>query len=157
MLWSASPARLVESLDGKGVLRRLAHGLYMLAERNRFGGFKRAQDDDMLRALLGDDNFIVTGSEAWNALGMGAKGVLTAPIVYNHHRTGEAEIDGRRFQFRRCKFPRTATPEWYVVDLAKNHETAQISLDDLGTAMSRALEMGRLDPERLASAALYPS
>ena len=101
--WTSNPARLVDSLEGRGILRRLAHGLYMRADRTKFGGVRRADDDELLRAFLADDNFVVTGSEAWNALGLGSKAVLAAPFVYNHQRTGEVTVDGRRFFFRRCK------------------------------------------------------
>jgi hypothetical protein len=152
--WTSNPARLVVTLEEKGVLRRLAHGLYMVTERTKFGGFRRAQDDELLCAFLGDDNFAVTGSDAWNALGLGAKAVLAAPFVYNHHRSGEATVDGRRFFFRRCKFPKVASPEWYVIDLLENHSAAQIGLDDAKIALVRALERERFDPERLARAAV---
>jgi len=125
----------------------------MRVDRTKFGGVRRADDDELLRAFLADDNFIVTGSEAWNALGLGAKAVLAVPFVYNHQRTGEVTIDGRRFVFRRCKFPRQPSPEWFAVDLLENHETAQLGLDDASTALVQALKLGRFDPGRLARVA----
>jgi hypothetical protein len=152
--WTSNPSRLVDALEEKGILRRLAHGLFMMVERTKFGGFRRAQDDDLLRAFLGDDNFVVTGSDAWNALGLGAKAVLTAPFVYNHHRSGEATVDGRRFLFRRCKFPKMASPEWYVIDLLENHCAAQLGLDEAEDSLTTALVRRRFDPERLASSAI---
>jgi len=151
--WTSNPARLVDALAARGVLRRIAHGLYMRVDRTKFGGVRRADDDELLRAFLADDNFVVTGSEAWNALGLGAKAVLSAPFVYNHQRTGEVTLDGRRFVFRRCKFPRQPSPEWFVVDLLANHETAQLGLDDASVALVRALKRKRFDPERLARVA----
>jgi len=151
--WTSNPARLVDALAERGVLRRLAHGLYMRVEHTKFGGVRRADDDELLRAFLADDNFVVTGSEAWNALGLGAKAVLAAPFVYNHQRTGDVTLDGRRFVFRRCKFPRQPTPEWFAVDLLENHETAQLGLDDASTALVKALKRERFDPARLARVA----
>ena len=97
--------------------------------------------------------FVITGSESWNALGLGAKAVLAAPLVYNHQRTGEVVLDGRRFILRRCKFPREPSAEWYVIDLLENHETAQLSLEDASHALQRALELGRFEPGRLARVA----
>lgn len=150
MAWTSNPARLVDALERKGILRRLAHGLYMRSDRTKFGGLRRAEDEELLRAYLGDDNFVITGSEAWNALGLGAKAVLTVPFVYNRQRTGEASIDGRRFVFKRVKFPRDPKAEWYVVDLLEHHMTAQLGLDNAEVALVHALASGRFDPVLLA-------
>jgi hypothetical protein len=152
--FTANPARLVEELEHKGILRRLAHGLYMRVDRTKFGGVRRAEDDELLSAFLGDDNFIITGSDVWNTLGLGAKAVLASPIVYNHQRVGEIVLDGRRFLFKKCKFPRNVTAEWYVVDLIENHDTAQLGLDDAYSALIKALESQHFSAKTLVRAAV---
>lgn len=151
--FTANPARLVDSLEKKGVLRQLAHGLYTRSERTKFGGVRRPDDDELLRGFLGDDNFVVTGSDAWNQLGLGSKAVLATPLVYSHQRSGEEVLDGRRFLFKRSKFPRSPSPEWYVVDLLDNHKTAQLGLDDALNSLVRALQKKRFSPALLARAA----
>ena len=45
-----------------------------------------------------------TGSEHWNALGLGTTAVFPAKLVYNTKRSGEFTLGGRRFLLRRVGF-----------------------------------------------------
>jgi hypothetical protein len=150
--WSSNPTRLAQQLVGEGRLRRLRHGLFTVPTESKWGPGSPS-DEELLRALLGGADFVLTGPEYWNALGLGATALSPVRLVYNSKRSGTFELDGRRFRLRRVARPRRVTPEWYAVDLLENHLLSGASLERLEEGLVRALAEKRLSVKRLGQAA----
>ncbi|MBX3245770.1 MAG: hypothetical protein KF901_01165 [Myxococcales bacterium] len=142
--WSANPTRLARRLVDEGKLREAAHGLYYAPMPTRFGPAP-ASSEELLRAFLGGEPFLVTGPPQWNALGLGSTATFAVTLVYNTRRTGEVLLDGRRFLLRRVYFPKDPTPEWFVIDLLQHHEMAGAAREGLVAT----LRLGRWDRGRL--------
>lgn len=147
-MWSANPPRLAKRLVREGVLVPLAHGLFAHPERSRFGNVPPT-DQEMMRAFLDGGEFVFTGPERWNALGLGSTSMFATPLVYNTKRSGTFELGNRRFLLRRVAFPVNPTPEWFVVDLLENADQAGASKRELAEALGRALQRGAFIRERL--------
>jgi hypothetical protein len=146
--WSKNPTRLARRLVDEGKLRQAAHGLYYAPIPSKFGPAP-ASDEELLRALLGSEPFLITGPPCWNPLGLGSTAMFAVKLVYNTRRTGEIILDGRRFLFRRVYFPETPTPEWFVVDLLQQHDMAGVVLSELRHGLVATLRLGRWDRTRL--------
>ncbi|MBZ0274169.1 type IV toxin-antitoxin system AbiEi family antitoxin domain-containing protein [bacterium] len=147
--WSTNPSRLAGRLVREGKLERLGHGLYAHEKQSRFG-LSPPRDEELLRAFLGTDDFLVTGPERWNLLRLGTTAWFASRLVYNKKRSGRFVLDGRPFIFRRVLYPRDPAPEWFVVDLFENARSVGANEDDLAKALARAIREGRFDSERLA-------
>jgi hypothetical protein len=146
--WSANPARLAKRLVRQGRLRQAARGLFYASVQGRFGQAPAAEDE-VLRAFLRDDAFVITGPPKWNALGLGSTAMFAATLVYNRKRTGEFTFDGRRFLLRRVLFPSEPPPEWFVVDLLQHHDTAGVTLAELAARLVARIADGCWNPDRL--------
>jgi len=146
--WGANPTRLAERLVSDGRLTRLAHGLYLAPSQTRFGAAPPTADA-LLRALLSGDDYVFTGPESWNALGLGATAVSAVRWVYNRKRSGDFEFAGQRFHLRRVAFPSRPTAEWLVVDLFENLPFAGVEAAVVEDRLVHALAAGRFDPEAL--------
>jgi hypothetical protein len=149
--WGQNPTRLAARLVREGRLREAAHGLYYAPMPTRFGSAP-ASDSELLRAFLNDTPFLITGPPRWNALDLGATAMFAGTLVYNTERTGEFELDGRRFLLRRVRFPPSPSPEWFVVDLFQHHAMAGVALTTLEEGLTRTLRAGRWDESRLRAA-----
>lgn len=150
--WGANPTRLAARLVSEGRLQRLAFGLYFAPITTKFGASPPTLYE-VLRALLKADTYVVTGSERWNALGLGATAVSPILLVYNRRRSGEFELAGHRLLLRRVAFPARPTPEWYVVDLLENLSVAGVETERLEKRLGTALGAGRFNLDRLRAAA----
>jgi hypothetical protein len=146
--WSSNPTRLARRLVDEGKLREAAHGLYYAPVPTKFGPAPAA-DEELLRAFLGDEPFLVTGPPRWNALGLGSTAMFAMTLVYNTRRTGEVVLGGRRFLLRRVYFPEDPSPEWFVIDLLEHHDMAGVALSELRGGLVGTLRLGRWDRERL--------
>lgn len=146
--WSANPTRLARRLVGRGELREAARGLYYAPKQTRFGPAPPSSEE-LLRAFLGSDRFIVTGPPHWNALGLGSTSMFAVTLVYNTKRSGEFRLAGRRFLLRRVCFPVDPAPEWFVVDLLQHHDMAGVALSELRAGLVATLRLGRWDRELL--------
>jgi hypothetical protein len=146
--WGANPTRMAEQLVATGQLRKLRHGLYYRPQRSKWGVVPPARDE-VLRALLKGTPFLVTGSGAWNALGLGSTAVFATPLVYNSRLSGEVTIDEFRFAFRRVRYPSPVNTEWLVVDLIQNRDMAGLDTETLTQPLRAALRSGRFDAARL--------
>lgn len=150
--WGQNPTRLAARLVREGRLREAAHGLYYAPVPTRFGPAP-ASESALLRAFLNDTPFVVTGPPRWNALDLGATAMFAGTLVYNTERTGEFELDGRRFLLRRVRFPPSPSPEWFVVDLFQHHAMAGVALTTLEAGLTRTHRAGRWDEGRLRETA----
>ena len=146
--WSANPTRLARRLVAEGKLREAAHGLYYAPVVTRFGATP-ATDEELLRAFLGSERFVVTGPPYWNALGLGSTALFAVTLVYNTSRSGEVLLGGRRFLLRRVYFPEKPTAEWFVIDLLQHHGMAGVGLSSLRAGLVATLRAGRWDRAHL--------
>ena len=150
--WSGNPTRLANRLVERGLLQRLAHGLYLHPSESRFGSVPPT-DRELLRAFLGGAPYVVTGPEAWNALGLGSTAMHADTLVYNTKRSGMFRLAGRTFRLRRVAFPRNPPKEWFAVDLLERADEAGVSRREVASAVAAAVEAGRLDAETLRAMA----
>lgn len=153
--YGKNPTRLAKRLVGEGQLRQLAHGLYVRPRQSKFGPVPPT-DEALMRVFLKRKPFLLTGPDQWNPLGLGSTALFAEQLVYNNERTGEVQLGGRRFRLRRVRFPKQPRPEYFAVDLLKNHRMAGVSLDELHQGLQDAVQAGRLDGQGLrANAARY--
>jgi len=150
--WGKNPARLAQRLVEAGQLRELAHGLYYVPGKSRFGAVPPS-DDTVLRAFLESDDYVVTGPPAWTTLGLGATAMFAATLVYNRKRSGEFVLGGRTFLLRRVAFPVHPPREWFAVDLIEHQGMAGVDADALAAGMRREMRAGRLDASLLVEMA----
>jgi len=147
-LWSANSTRLARRLVDEGKLLEAAHGLYYAPIPTRFGPAP-ASSEELLRAFLGGDPFLLTGPPYWNALGLGSTAMFAVTLVYNTRRSGEFRLGGRRFLLRRVYFPQNPTVEWFIVDLLQHHDMAGVALSELRAGLVATLRSGRWNRKRL--------
>jgi hypothetical protein len=150
--WSTNPPRLAKRLVREGVLVPMVHGLFACPERGRFGVIPPS-DEELMRAFLDGSPFVFTGSDRWNALGLGTTAVFATRLVYNTKRSGLFDFGGRRFLLRRVAFPESPPVEWFVIDLFEHAEQAAAAPAALAAALTTALAQGKFDNERLAAMA----
>lgn len=150
--WGKNPTRLARRLEREGEVERLGHGLYYVPETSRFGPVPPAEDE-LLSTFLKSRDYVVSGSRAWNPLGLGATGVERHPLVYNKKRSGVLDVGGRTFEFRRVRYPDPPTPEYFVVDLFENRDRAGVDRSTLRQRLEGALEAGRFSADRLGEMA----
>jgi hypothetical protein len=146
--WGINTPRLAKRLVQEGKLVPLTHGLFTHPKRSRFGAVPPS-DKELMRAFLEGTPFVFTGSEHWNALGLGTTAVFAAPLVYNTKRSGAFDFGGRRFVLRRVAFPENPPPEWFVVDLLEHADQAGVSRGELSASLAQALARGTFNRERL--------
>ncbi len=146
--FSANPSRLAKRLVRDQQLVPLGKGLFARPAKGRFGAVP-PDDDELMRGFLDGAPYVFTGSERWNALGLGVTAVFAMRLVYNTKRSGTFELGGRRFLLRRVVFPSKPSKEWFVVDLFENAEKAGVSRAELSRTLSRALRDEAFDRERL--------
>ncbi len=146
--WSANPTRLARRLVHEGKLLEAARGLYYAPIPTRFGPAP-ASSEELLRAFLGGEPFLLTGPPYWNALGLGSTAMFAVTLVYNTLRSGEFLLGGRRFLLRRVYFPEQPTAEWFIVDLLQHHGMAGAALSELRAGLVATLRCGRWDRARL--------
>lgn len=141
--WDANPTRLAKKLVANGTLVPLNKGLYARLRVSKFGAVP-PDDTEVMRGYL-EDEFVFTGPDRWNSLGLGTTALHSAPTVYNRKRSGSTELAGRRFNLRRVNFPSNPPPEWFVVDLFEHAEQAGASRAELSENLAQALARGTFD------------
>ena len=110
--------KLVESKE----LVRAAPGLYYRPQMGKFGP-RPAAVEELVRAFLNDDDFLLTSLSDYNQLGLGLTLLYTQTLVYNRNRHGEFVLDGKRFSFRRPRnFPKELSKEFLFVDVLNNRQ-----------------------------------
>lgn len=118
--WSKSVDRHARELVEEGTLQKLRNGLYYCPKPSLFGDVP-ADDKQLVKSFLKDDDFLLTSPNAYNALGLGTTQLYNTRVVYNHKRHGVFELGGKKFDFRRKpRFPNKITLEFLLVDLVNN-------------------------------------
>lgn len=147
--WAKNPFALATRLVHEGTLRHLGHGLYHFPEQSRFG-LLPPDEHELVRAFLCGRPFVFSGTDAWNALALGTTQERMVALVYNDSRSGLFVLDGRRYQFKRTRFPERPSAEWFAVDFVNNIDDVVDA--DVGRnlrALRRRLERD-LDPHTFA-------
>jgi Family of unknown function (DUF6088) len=113
--------RDLATLADKGVLKKIAAGIYYKPASSRFGVLP-PEDEDLVQCFLRDDIFLVFSWNQYNALGLGLTQLYNRLVVYNHKRHGIFKLGNKTFDFRRPArgFPNKITPEFLLVDLVNN-------------------------------------
>ena len=118
--WSKSVDRHTRELVGQGVLQKLQNGLYYYPQDSVFGPVP-ADERELVRRFLKEEDFLLTSPNAYNTLGLGTTQLYNTRIVYNHKRHGHFMLGGLPFEFRRKpRFPRKLSEEFLLVDLLNN-------------------------------------
>jgi hypothetical protein len=99
-------------------------------------------------------DWVFTGSEVWNALGLGATAVQAERWVYNYKRSGHVKLGNHRFFMRKIPFPVKPPVEWFVVDLLNHQSAAAIEQESLVSLLQTALAEKRFHSESLREMAL---
>lgn len=140
--WSKSVDSHLKKLVEDGTLKKLSQGLYYFPKKTAFG-YAPPEEETLVRFLLKGDRFLLTSPNAYNNLGVGTTQLYNTRTVYNHKRHGEVTVGNRKFNFRlRQQFPKTATPEFLLVDLVNNlNKLAEDREGLLNKILSRAERM----------------
>lgn len=113
---------LAESV-AEGSLQKLAQGLYY-APKNTAFGIVPPDEDQLIKAFLKDDDYLITSPNYYNVLGLGSTQLYNTKRIYNHKRHEDIKLGNRVYEFRRKpKFPKKLTQEYMVIDLLNNLET----------------------------------
>lgn len=129
--WSKSVDRHARELVDQGVLQKLRNGLYHYPKESAFGQVP-ADERELVRSFLKEDDFLLTSPNAYNVLQLGTTQLYNSRVVYNRKRHGHFMLGGHRFEFRRKpRFPRKLTEEFLLVDLLNNLPTLAEDADTL--------------------------
>jgi hypothetical protein len=133
--------RHLAELVSEGRLQKLSQGLYYVPRMSRFGALPPA-DDALVRAFLGEPQYLMFSPASYHALGLGTTQLSNLTRVYNHKRHGLFTFAGRTFDFKlKPRFPKTITPEFLLVDLLNNLDTlAEDAAQVLALAQAKLAE-----------------
>ncbi len=74
-----------------------------------------------MRNFLKTDDFLLTSYNYFNQLGLGLTQVYNNYVVYNHKRSGDFSLGGKRFKFRVVPaYPPKLDKDFLLVDLLNN-------------------------------------
>ncbi len=132
-------------------LVRAAPGLYYRPVMTKVGPLP-ASAEELVRAFLSDEDFLLTALDDYNPLGLGLTQLYNETIVYNRKRHGRFVLDGRQFSFRRPRnFPRNLTKEYLYIEALNNRKEL---LEDTSRFELRLAEQAKaLDGKELLRAA----
>lgn len=118
--FSTAVDRDLSSLVETDQVKKLSGGLYYRPRSNAFG-VTPPEEEDLVRAFLKTDDFLLTSYNHFNQLGLGLSQVYRAHMVYNHKRTGKHLLGGKHFEFRVVPaYPDKLSKEFLLVDLLNN-------------------------------------
>lgn len=149
--WSKSVDRHARELVDQGVLQKLQNGLYYYPQASVFGSVP-ADERELVRSFLKEDDFLLTSPNAYNTLGLGTTQLYNTRVVYNHKRHGHFTLGGLPFEFRRKpRFPRKLSEEFLLVDLLNNLPT--LAEDTEALRMRARVKINELSARKLRLAA----
>lgn len=128
--------RHLKQLLDTGDLEKLAPGLYYAPKSSAFGRVP-PRDDELIKAFLKDEHFLLISPNSYNSLGVGTTQLYNKSVVYNHKRHGLFKLGNRSFEFRlKPRFPKKIDKEFLLVDLLNN-------LDSLAENKSNILALAK--------------
>ena len=134
--WSKAVDRHLQYLVKEGFLQKMSPGLYYCPAQASFGEVP-PEDEEIVRAFLKSNDFLLTSPNLYNSLGVGTTQLYNKRVVYNHKRHGNFTLGGKDFDFRlKHKFPVKLTKEFLFVDLLNN-------LNDLAEDRQEVLKYAR--------------
>lgn len=113
--------RDLANLVDKGSLEKVAPGLYYKPRVSRFGALP-PNNDDLVKAFLRGDFFLLYSWNDYNALGLGLTQLYNRMVAYNRKRHGVFTLAHQEYDFRRPArgFPEKLSREFLLVDLVNN-------------------------------------
>lgn len=148
--YSKAVDRDLAKLADKGLLEKVAAGLFYAPKKSRFGTLP-PDDKTLVKVFLRDNDFLLFSWNEYNTLGLGLTQLYNRTVVYNHKRHGVFELGNKSFDFRRPNrgFPKKLTPAFLLVDLFNN-------LNELAEEDTEAVKakMKKLPVDLLKQAAL---
>lgn len=151
--WSNAVDRHLNQLQEEKALFKLSGGMYYCPKESPFGPVPPS-DDELVKAFLKDDRFLLMTPNAYNCLGVGTTQLYNETIVYNHKRHGVYLLGKRSFRFvLKHHFPLDLSEEFLLVDLV-NH------IDQLAEDRDRILNLVKtkaqlMNQEHLKDALLH--
>jgi len=134
--WSKAVDRHLKYLVKEWTLQKMSPGLYYCPAKASFGEIP-PEDEELVRAFLKSNDFLLTSPNLYNSLGVGTTQLYNKRVVYNHKRHGKFTLGGNVFDFRlKHKFPEKLTKEFLFVDLLNN-------LDELAEDRQEVLESAK--------------
>jgi hypothetical protein len=144
---SGSVDRHLPQLVRDGTLNKLSGGLYYKPTESSFGKAP-ADEHELVRAFLKDDDFLVTSPNLYNSLGLGTTQLYNTRRVYNHKRHGVFKLGNRSFEFVRKPYvPKKLTKEFLLVDLVNNLK--DLEEDQTSILANIALKVREMDARKL--------
>lgn len=112
--------RDLKTIVACGRARKLAGGLYCLTGTKPFGAAS-PEEKELVRAFLKSGDFLLASHNDFDQLGLGPTQPYDSRVVYNHKRSGDFLLGGKRFRFRIVRaYPKSLSTEYLLVDLL-NH------------------------------------
>ena len=101
-------------------VKKVSGGVYYRPRKNAFGDAP-PDEKDLVKTFLKTKDFLLTSYNYFTQLGLGLTQVYNSYLVYNHKRTGEFSLGGKRFEFRMVpEYPSKLSKEFLLVDLLNN-------------------------------------
>ena len=151
-VFSAAVDRHLRQLVDAGELKKLGFGVYHRPQKSVFGEVP-AEEQNVVKAFLKDDDFLVMSLNAYNALGVGTTQLYNERLVYNRKRDGHMELNGQKYFFlKNRKFPKKVTEAFLLVDLVNNLRLLAEDRDRVKEFVAeRALDLGLEELRRTAT------
>ena len=129
---SSNVDRYLKKLVSQKALLKIQNGLYMCPEKTPFG-LALPEENQLLKAFLKDDRFVLYDLSLFNGLGLGLTQLHNKRIVFNRKRHGEFQFNGKFYSFHRWRSaPKKLSKEFLYVEfinrfdkLAENKEKSR--------------------------------
>lgn len=150
--YSKALDRDLDTLVEKGLLRKLAGGLYYKPAMSELGVLP-PKDDNLVSCFLRDNHFLLYSLNQYNSLGVGLTQLYNRVVVLNRKRHGVFKLGNKEFDFRRSSkgFPSKVTLEFLLVDLVNN--LADLAEDTSSVKENICKHLERFDQDKLVQLA----
>ena len=147
---SSNVDRYLKKLVSQKALVKIQNGLYMCPERTPFGT-AFPEENQLLRAFLKDDRFVVYDLNLFNGLGLGLTQLHDKRVVFNRKRHGVFQLKGRIYHFYRWReAPKKLTKEFLYVEFLNRFE--HLAEDRLKNMNLLKKQLKKLDQNNLQKA-----